>query len=237
MKRINFKGFNIDIGNKDQIFQTLVNCLQTNGCKQVLTLNPEFIVKASKHSDLVNLNNSCELVLVDGFGLALALKKYTKYIFRYPGVDIMQDLCTYAEKHSLKVGILLPTNGLSSEDEIKKAFSKLFPQIQVNIFYQNQTTIQKINSQNLSLLFLTLGQTRQENWIFENKNALNCKIAIGVGGAVDFLTGTRKRAPRLFRQLGLEWFWRLLLEPWRIKRQLSLVTFLFLVLKEKFRPK
>ncbi|MFA6587732.1 MAG: WecB/TagA/CpsF family glycosyltransferase [Patescibacteria group bacterium] len=218
MQRINYKGFNIDIGDKDQIFQTLINCLQTNGCKQVLTLNPEFIVKAGKNVGLINLNNSCELVIVDGFGLAWALKKYAKKILRYPGVDIMHDLCAYAEKHNLKVGIFLSANGLSSEDEIRQAFLKLFPQIQIYIFYQNETTIQDINNQNLSLLFLTLGQTMQENWIFENKNALNCKIAIGVGGAVDFITGARKRAPRFFRQLGLEWLWRLITHPKRLKR-------------------
>jgi len=61
------------------------------------------------------------------------------------------------------------------------------------------------------------------------------KVAIGVGGAFDYISGKVPRAPRLVQKLGFEWLFRLIRQPWRIKRQLALLEFIFLVLRERFR--
>ncbi|NLK91059.1 MAG: WecB/TagA/CpsF family glycosyltransferase, partial [Clostridiales bacterium] len=63
-------------------------------------------------------------------------------------------------------------------------------------------------------------------WINRNKDRLNCRLAMGVGGSVDIYAGVAKRAPTVFQKLGLEWFYRLLKEPWRFKRMLVLPKFL-----------
>jgi N-acetylglucosaminyldiphosphoundecaprenol N-acetyl-beta-D-mannosaminyltransferase len=60
------------------------------------------------------------------------------------------------------------------------------------------------------------------------------KVMIGVGGAFDYISGTVPRAPKIFRAIGMEWLFRLVVQPWRIKRQLALLEFVYLVLKQKF---
>jgi len=83
------------------------------------------------------------------------------------------------------------------------------------------------------ILFVAFGAPKQEFWINENLQKIPVKIAIGVGGAFDYLSGKIPRAPGFIRNIGLEWLFRLVVQPWRIKRQLALIEFIWLVLKEK----
>ena len=86
-----------------------------------------------------------------------------------------------------------------------------------------------------AILFVALGAPKQEKWINENlKKMPNVKLAIGVGGAFDFISGNIKRAPNFIRLLGLEWLWRLIIQPWRIKRVLNaIIIFPLLILRDK----
>ena len=86
-----------------------------------------------------------------------------------------------------------------------------------------------------SLLFVAFGAPKQEEWIYENLPKIPVKAAMGVGGAFDYLSGDVTRAPQFVRAVGLEWFFRLIAEPWRWKRQLALPKFLWLLLREKVR--
>ena len=88
-----------------------------------------------------------------------------------------------------------------------------------------------INS--IDILFVAFGAPKQEIWISENLDKIPVKIAIGVGGAFDYVSGRVKRAPLWVQKIGLEWLYRLIIQPWRIKRQFYLLKFIWLVLKEK----
>lgn len=88
---------------------------------------------------------------------------------------------------------------------------------------------------NIDILFVAFGAPKQEFWISENLQNLPVKIAIGVGGAFDYISGKVERAPGFIQNIGFEWLYRLLHEPWRIKRQLSLLKFIWLVFKEKLK--
>ena len=81
---------------------------------------------------------------------------------------------------------------------------------------------------------MAFGSSKQEIWIASNLERIPAKIVIGVGGSFDFISGNVKRAPKILRKLGLEWLFRLLVQPWRITRQFSLLKFAFLIFKEKF---
>ena len=83
------------------------------------------------------------------------------------------------------------------------------------------------------ILFVAFGSPKQEKWIYENLPKLDVTVAIGVGGSFDFISGKVKRAPVFIRNLGLEWLFRLIIQPWRVKRQIALLEFVILVLKEK----
>ena len=84
------------------------------------------------------------------------------------------------------------------------------------------------------LLFVSFGSPYQEKWIWNNRKRLKGIVCMGVGGAFDYLSGVVKRPPFILRKIGLEWFYRLIIQPWRWKRQLRLISFMWLVLKQKF---
>jgi len=99
----------------------------------------------------------------------------------------------------------------------------------------NNKLIQKINNARPDILFVAFGAPKQEVWIYENlKKMPTVKLAIGVGGSFDFISGKTRRAPLIFQKLGLEWLWRLILEPRRIKRIYNAtVKFGWLILTKK----
>lgn len=86
----------------------------------------------------------------------------------------------------------------------------------------------------VDILFVAFGAPKQELWIDKNLDKLPVKVAIGVGGAFDYISGEVKRAPLIIRLIGFEWLFRLIFQPWRLRRQLALLKFTCLVLKEKF---
>jgi N-acetylglucosaminyldiphosphoundecaprenol N-acetyl-beta-D-mannosaminyltransferase len=81
---------------------------------------------------------------------------------------------------------------------------------------------------------VAFGSPNQELWIEHHKKEFKNCVVMGVGGAFDFLGGRVMRAPLFIRQLGFEWFFRLLIQPWRLRRQMRLVRFLGLVIQEFF---
>jgi N-acetylglucosaminyldiphosphoundecaprenol N-acetyl-beta-D-mannosaminyltransferase len=85
------------------------------------------------------------------------------------------------------------------------------------------------------LLFVAYGVPTEEKWIARNRDRLGVPVMVGVGGAFDFVAGVTKRAPAWMRRLGLEWFHRLVREPWRWRRQLALPRFAVLVLRQWLR--
>ncbi len=102
------------------------------------------------------------------------------------------------------------------------------------IDYTTPTIVNKINKAKPDVLFVALGSPLQEKWIYYNLPKLNSvKLAIGVGGAFDILSGLKPRAPLFLRRLGLEWVWRLSLEPKRMKRIYNATfKFFWIVLNE-----
>jgi N-acetylglucosaminyldiphosphoundecaprenol N-acetyl-beta-D-mannosaminyltransferase len=97
-----------------------------------------------------------------------------------------------------------------------------------------QSLLNRINRIKPDLLFVGFGASKQEKWIARYLPHLDVKVAMGVGGAIDVAASPWKRAPQVMRVVGMEWLWRLFLQPWRWKRQLSLVKFVYLVLRERF---
>ncbi|MDD1369338.1 WecB/TagA/CpsF family glycosyltransferase, partial [Bacillus sp. MHSD17] len=85
------------------------------------------------------------------------------------------------------------------------------------------------------LLLVGLGSPKQEEFIYENMQTLNVPLSIGIGGMIDIISGTVKRAPKIMRDTGTEWLYRLLSQPNRVKRQLVLPRFIFSVMSERIK--
>lgn len=116
------------------------------------------------------------------------------------------------------------------EDRRSKIERNVHPQAS-NI--KNPSSSFYCTSSSIDILFVAFGFPKQEIWMSENIQKLPVKVMIGVGGAFDYISGKVPRAPVFLQKLGFEWLYRLIRQPWRIKRQLALLEFIFLVLKEK----
>jgi N-acetylglucosaminyldiphosphoundecaprenol N-acetyl-beta-D-mannosaminyltransferase len=88
-------------------------------------------------------------------------------------------------------------------------------------------------SQPLDVLFVGFGFPKQEQWIYDHMDELPVRVFMTVGGSFDLVSNSLPRAPKAMRSIGLEWLWRLILEPWRWKRQLKLFEFVYLVFKQR----
>jgi len=120
--------------------------------------------------------------------------------------------------------------GKLSEKELLTKYPKLNIKF-IGEEWDNGLQIEKVK---IDILFVAFGAPNQEKWIWENLPKIPVKVAMGVGGAFDYISGSVQRAPEFLRNLGLEWFFRLIKEPWRIKRQLIGGKFFLMVLKQRF---
>jgi N-acetylglucosaminyldiphosphoundecaprenol N-acetyl-beta-D-mannosaminyltransferase len=102
---------------------------------------------------------------------------------------------------------------------------------------ENDAVIAEVNAANPDVLLVAMGFPRQERWITENLPRLQVKVAVAEGGSFSFIGGTVSRAPGWMRSAGLEWLYRLGRQPWRLKRQMALPRFVWLVVRERLsRP-
>jgi N-acetylglucosaminyldiphosphoundecaprenol N-acetyl-beta-D-mannosaminyltransferase len=197
----------------------------------VISLNPEIILLAKKDKEYENVLNSSDLALSDGVGVSLAAKIFGKQLSgRIPGADLTHRVCEEVAKKPVTVGFLGGRGDVAirTADRLKKKY----PGLKV-AYALEEWPESKAKSLKADILFVAFGSPKQEKWIYEHLEKLNVKIVMGVGGTFDFISGKVMRAPLIMRQLGPEWLFRLIMQPWRIKRQLGLVQFLFFVISEK----
>ena len=196
----------------------------------------EFIVRAQKDEEFRNILNSADFCLCESRGLYLAARFIGKSLKKnINGIELIYSICDKVQNPNFKFQKVFLFG--AKEEVIKRAAEKLGNTvIGFEHGYQDEKrVIEKINIVKPDVLLVGLGSPKQEKFIHENlKNMPSVKLAIGVGGAFDFISGHVKRAPRILQKIGLEWLWRLALEPKRIKRIYNGVFKLgFLVIKEK----
>lgn len=195
----------------------------------IVTPNPELLVIANKDKQYKNILNSAKLALSDGIGVVMASKIMGKPLKqRITGVDLVESLCCDIAKKPVTAGFLGARPGVA--DEAAKCLQKKYPGLRVGLVASEWSD--DLRRKKVDILFVAFGSPKQEIWINKHLQNLPVKVVIGVGGAFDFISGKVPRAPRFLRSLGLEWLFRLVIQPWRIKRQVSLIYFIFLVLKE-----
>lgn len=194
----------------------------------IVTVNPEFVMLAQDDLEFKNILNNADLAVADGMGLKLAGIKNI-----IPGRKLVAELL----KKPYKVFFLGGRGGVA--EAMAKKFGGFFDEGENNIsnlsnLTRNQEIVNKINKYKPDILLVAYGAPWQEKWIYANKNLLNAKVCIGVGGAFDYLAGRSAIPPEWVNRVGLEWLWRFVCEPWRWKRQLSLIRFIFAILKPLF---
>lgn len=218
----------------------------------ISTPNPEILLLAKSNENLKAVLNSSDIAIPDGFGLQIASKVfYLPRFYRIPGRIFMLDLFTLANKKRLKVFLLGSTKEVSdkSVEKIKREYPNINIQglsgprlkvegVPINKENEkiNKETISTINKFKPDLLFIAFGAPKQELWWGENKEKLNVKVSMVVGGSLDYFSGAKKTPPKFVSDMGLEWVWRLIFERGHFKRVFNaVVVFPIVVLNERLK--
>ncbi len=241
--------FGVNIFNVDfrEAMEIVENFLKGDGCKKIFTPNTEIVMEAKEHSYLRDLVNLADLVIPDGIGLIYASKLRGKPLKeRVTGYDVSMELLKIANRDNLRLYLLGGKPGVSQK--AAENIEKKYPNIDivgnhhgyfkgVHLGEENsqeeREIIEEINRLKPHIIFLGLGFPKQEVWINEYSNILESKVIIGNGGVIDILAENAKRAPDIFIKLNLEWFYRLISDPSRIKRQIAIPKFIFSVLTDR----
>lgn len=230
--KTNLLGIGLTNASTKEVLEYIVKNLQKKARKYyIVTPNPEILVLADKDKEYKKVLNMANLALPDGVGVLWAAKFLGKPLKeRIAGVDLMYYLSKEVSKRPITVGYLGGRPGVAVR--AAECLREKYPGLKV-VFAQSEW--KNVHFSPCDILFVAFGSPRQEIWISKNLRKLPVKVAIGVGGAFDFISGKTQRAPKWVQDLGLEWFFRLIVEPWRIKRQLRLFKFIYIVLREKFQ--
>lgn len=205
----------------------------------ITTPNTEIVMLAKQDEELKEVLQNSDMNIPDGIGLIYASKIHKLGLGeRVTGVDLMKKILNYCNDNGKSIYILGGKPGVAEKASIniKKVFSKIKIAGHQNGYFNaedERAIIDRINELKPDILFVALGAPRQEKWIYKHKKSINTRVAIGVGGSIDIWAGTAKRAPKIYQDLGLEWFYRLIKEPWRYKRMMVLPKFMIKVLLSK----
>ena len=203
----------------------------------VVTVNSEFVMLARKNRQFFDILAKADLALPDSAGIVFSKRIFGgKFQDRITGVDLIEKICQKSANRPIRIGFL---GGFGNVAElVAKRQKSENPGLSVVLTWSGDPSIgydlrlkKTISAAGrIDVLFVAYGMGQQEFWIKRNKNRLNVGVFIGVGGAFDYLSMVKKRAPKFLQNLGMEWFWRLLMEPCRARRMRVLPMFLLLIL-------
>jgi N-acetylglucosaminyldiphosphoundecaprenol N-acetyl-beta-D-mannosaminyltransferase len=210
---------------------------------QLATVNPEFVMAAQDDPDFRHVLRAADLCLPDGVGLLFAARRQGRPLpERVPGSELVYHLAGQAAERGWPLFLLGAAPGVGAEagvaDEAARLLAGRYPGLVVAGTFagspaaeENDDIVRRINDSGAALLFVAYGAPKQDKWIARNRTNLPAvRVAVGVGGSLDFVTGRSVRAPAWMQRLGLEWLHRLIKEPWRWRRMLALPRFAWRVI-------
>lgn len=238
--RLDVLGVKVDPVDQRRALDAITGFLDGEGCRQVVTLNPEYVMRAGGQPELLRIINGCDLCVPDGMGIVWASRLLGKPLEgRVTGTGLLPEIARVCDER--KFGIFLLGGGPGVADQTSAILTRRFPGLKIAGASSNDPedgarTVKEINESGAAVLAVAYGCPKQDLWIDRYRGELTgVKVAIGVGGAFDFISGKIPRAPRFMRRAGLEWLFRLWLEPRRARRMLALPRFAALVLLSRLR--
>jgi len=222
-------GIHVTDDSREEVLGRIEGFLSSDKQNIIVTPNPEIILQAQDDEKLFHILNIASLSLADGIGLKMMGWLLGENVTRITGADLVVDILKMAQGRKSNVGIINWSGGLSSFGEIKKTLEEKFAGVRVFVvdvakkdFGKKDISFASLS--NCEIILANLGAPFQEKIIFNNLAQFpKARVLIGIGGALDFLTGKIKRAPFVLRKIGMEWLWRLIKQPARIKRIMNAV--------------
>lgn len=210
----------------------------------IVSLNPEIFCIVQDSQTFKKVIETAQIRIIDGVGVVAAAKLLNIPIGqRLTGVDLMEELMKVASERRLRV-LLIGGNG-NLALQLTECYNKTYPE--ASFFgtkgFKNVKNPKEEETEALfrivtdvkpHIIFVAFGSPEQELWLYQNKERLDGIVCMGVGGSFGFAAGSVPRAPGFIQRIGLEWLFRLIVQPWRWRRQLRLFKFCFLILKQRF---
>ena len=201
----------------------------------ITTANAEMIMNATRDEELLDILRSADLVVPDGAGTVWAAHHLGHAMpERVAGYDLTQALLKRAPEKKRRVFFFGSAPGVA--EKARQKAEALYPGIQIvgvrNGYFseaEEPEIVREIRDAEPDLLLAALGVPKQEKWLKKYKAELGVPVSIGVGGTLDVMAGTTKRAPLWIQKAKLEWLFRGILQPKRAGRLLALPKFVFRV--------
>ena len=232
-KILNFKIF-----NKDK--NTLMNYIESFEKVNIISGNPEILFNGLNDPMLKEtFNNKSSIIIPDGVGTVIASKLLKEPVEeKIAGIDVVREVLIKANLEKKSIYLLG-----AKEVILKKCVENIkieFPNLKISGFHNGFFDLNNCNNiiEDIKIcepwaIFVAMGSPRQEIFIKKIIKISSAHIFMGVGGVFDIFAGELKRAPKWMISLGLEWLYRVIKEPFRIKRLASIPRFLLLVLKNR----
>lgn len=207
----------------------------------IVSLNPENLVVTTENDVFKKVVETAQIKIIDGVGIVIAGRWLGIEVGeRVPGVELMQELIKMASDRRLRVLMIGGKENLALRlaecyqeeySEAKFVGLKGISNIKNPSKGEEGNIFSIVTTYKPHLIFIAFGSPAQELWIERHKKRFNNCVVMGVGGALDYLSGRITRPGRFIQKIGLEWLYRLLTQPWRWKRQLRLLKFIWLIIK------
>lgn len=219
-------GIPVDRMSPIELRAWLLRALAGTRTRRIVTLNPELAVFASRDRRYATVLRTADLITADGVGIALALRLLGYGAFdRLTGTDVIDAACAVAEEQGSPIAFLLRPDGLTAAPLLRSRLRDRWPELSVSIAAVDprapldDAIRRAIMDAAPAFLVVGFGHPTQEQWITEYVDAFpSLRVVVGVGGAVDYLSGAIPQPPAMLRRYGLEWLWRLFRQPRRWRR-------------------
>lgn len=239
--RTDVLGVGFDNITMDEAVSEAINMMERRGGGYAVTPNPEIVWMCRRDDRLRAAIQGAALVLPDGIGVVYGARILGKPLReKIPGIDFaskLMEVMAYSGKSVFLLGAAPGVAELAGESLCERYPGLRLAGTAHGYFEDDTELLEQINACSPDLLLVCMGAPRQEYWMSENKDKLDIGLMAGLGGALDVFAGKARRAPTAWQRLGLEWLYRLMKEPRRIKRTLKLPLFLFAVIGQRLRGK
>ncbi|MBL7006985.1 MAG: WecB/TagA/CpsF family glycosyltransferase [Spirochaetia bacterium] len=223
----------------DMIQSGIQSYTTQRGAQEFAFINAHCVNVAAKNPDYLQILRNSHAVFPDGSGIKKAAGMLGCTLAdNVNGTDMFPLLCRNFAKTGKKMFLLGAGPGIAEKTAVwadNAAKASVIAGYHDGFFSEDnlREVLSLINSAAPDLLLVAMGVPRQELWIHKNLSSLKVPVCMGVGGLFDFYSGRIKRAPLIFRRMGIEWVWRLLMEPGRMWKRYIIgnITFMFRIMR------
>jgi N-acetylglucosaminyldiphosphoundecaprenol N-acetyl-beta-D-mannosaminyltransferase len=222
----------------DQALECITEAIEANRKSFWVAINPVKIHRAWREPELLKILRQTDVGICDGVGVSIASKiLHGRSIKRITGCDLFYKILSLSSEK--RWGVYLLGASAQCNAAARSKMQKMYPDLRIvgyqdGYFENSRRVIDQINASRPDFLFVAMGSPKQEYWIWQHWPAMDVSFCMGIGGSLDIVSGSIRRAPKVFRVTGTEFLFRLVMEPRkRLSNQRILLWFLLRVIGKR----